>query len=198
MGEWESSMEEVGGVMTKSFLFDSFNIQGVQLIEGFETQDERGGSAKNFSYVELGKNGIDFRPLEILTINSKKNVVRGLHFQREKGQSKLISCISGELFVAVVDLRMDSVTLGEWCSVILTKSSQSIYIPIGCAVGTMALNDSIFVCACGENIFIPEYDAGIRWDDKQIAIVWPDNKGQEYVVSEKDRSLPMFREHSQE
>lgn len=182
--------------MVKTFLGDSFSIQGVKLIEGFEIQDERGGSAKVFSYTELGKDGIDFYPLEILTINSKKNVVRGLHFQREKGQSKLISCIMGEMFVAVVDLRMDSETFGEWSSAILTKPSQSIYIPVGCAVGTMALADSIFVCACGENAFIPEYATGIQWNDEDIAINWPDNEGQGFVISEKDRSLPTFREYT--
>lgn len=198
MGKWQSSMEEVGGVMAKSFVFDNFNIEGVRLIDGFETQDDRGINSKIFSYAELSKNGINFRPLEILTITSKKNVVRGLHFQREKGQSKIISCINGRVFVAVVDLRMNSVTFGEWCSTTLTRSSQSIYIPIGCAVGTMALVDSVFLCACGENIFIPEYDAGIRWNDKDIAIVWPDNESKEYIVSEKDKNLPTLREYRQE
>lgn len=187
-------MEEVGEVMAKIFLFESFDIPDVRLINGFESNDDRGGNAKSFSYSELIKNGIDFIPLEILTINSKKNVVRGLHFQREKGQTKLISCISGRLFVVIVDLRMNNATFGKWCSVILNKPSQSIYIPAGCAVGTMAFVDSVFLCACGENIFIPEYDAGIRWDDPDINILWPQCEEITYILSDRDANLKTLKE----
>lgn len=194
MGERQCPMEEVGGVMAKTFLFDSFDIPEVQLIDGFESNDDRGGSTKSFSYSELIKNGIDFMPLEILTIYSKKNVVRGLHFQREKGQTKLISCISGKLFVAVVDLRVNNMTFGKWCSVIINKPSQSIYIPAGCAVGTMALADSAFICACGENVYIPKYDAGIRWDDPDINILWPQCEGIAHILSDRDTNLMTLKE----
>lgn len=187
-------MEEMGDVMAKFLVFESFDIPNVQLIDGFESNDDRGGNAKCFSYYELLKNDIDFMPLEILTIKSKKNVVRGLHFQKEKGQTKLISCISGRLFVVVVDLRMNNATFGKWCSVILTKPSQSIYIPAGCAVGTMALVDSVFSCACGENIYIPEYDAGIRWNDPDINILWPQCEGITYIISDKDANLMTLKE----
>lgn len=173
---------------TKNAVFD------VKLISGSETNDYRGSNTKNFSYSKLLQDNIDFWPLEILTIYSKKNVVRGLHFQREKGQTKIITCISGSLFVAVVDLRVDSKTFGKWHSVILSGAQQSIYIPIGCAVGTMALVDSTFMCFCGENEFIPEYSAGIRWDDSDINIMWPYYEGINYILSDRDKNLMTLKE----
>lgn len=194
-------MEGMGkeeGIMIKAFSVDNLDITGVRLIKGFEAYDQRGRSVKNFSYPELAKNGIDFRPLEILTICSKKNVVRGLHFQKKYGQSKLISCISGSIFVAVVDIKPDSATFGKWCSVVLSNPSQSLYIPKEYAVGTMALEDAIFTCACGDNIFMPEYDGGIRWDDNDIGIVWPNKICQKSILSERDEKLPLFKEYMQE
>lgn len=201
MGIGKCSMEGMGkeeGIMIKAFSVDNLDITGVRLIKGFEAYDQRGRSVKNFSYPELTKNGIDFRPLEILTICSKKNVVRGLHFQKKHGQSKLISCILGNIFVVVVDIKPDSITLGKWCSVVLSDSSQSLYIPKEYAVGTMALEDALFTCVCGDNVYMPEYDCGICWNDKDVGIIWPDTKGQEAVVSERDKNLPSYREYMRE
>lgn len=186
------------GIMVKSFSMKDFDIPGLRLIKGFESHDDRGKNVKFFSYPELIKDNIDFQPLEILTIWSKKNVVRGLHFQKRYGQSKLISCISGSLFVVAVDLNLSSKTFGKWCSVVLSEPTQSFYVPKECAVGTMALEDTTYICNCGDNAFMSEYDCGLRWDDKDIGIIWPNIMCQKPIVSERDGKLPLLREYMQE
>ena len=78
---------------------ESLEIPEIKLIEVYKSGDERGSNIKIFSKEELEKNGIDFSPLEILLLHSNKNVLRGLHYQKQCGQSRIISCIRGEVFV---------------------------------------------------------------------------------------------------
>ena len=105
----------------------------------------------------------------------------------------MISCIRGKLFIAVVDLNQESRSLGKWCSVILNRPSQMLYVPDDCAVGSFAMKQTDFICMFGENSFISGYDSGIIWNDKEIAIDWP--KGVKNVIlSEKDRNWPTFKE----
>ena len=98
--------------------------------------------------------------------------------------------------MVAVDLNQGSETFRQWCSAVLTRPSQAFYVPKECAVGTLALTDSLFICACGDNVFIPEYDTGIRWNDKEINIKWPIGVNRELLISEKDAKLPLFCDYS--
>ena len=168
-------------------------IPKVILLEGLGGEDERGQSAKFFSREALKTVEIDFTPLEILSIRSNENVLRGIHFQKQYRQSRTISCIRGELFVAVVDLNLGSRFWGKWCSVILNRPSQMLYVPSDCAVGSFAMKQTDFICMFGENSFIVGDDSGIIWNDKEIAIDWP-KEVENVILSEKDRNWPAFKE----
>lgn len=89
--------------------------------------------------------------------------------------------------MAKVDLAPKSVSFGKWDSVLTENPSHMIYVSEKCVVGTMAIMDSIFICLCGSNVFMPKYGAGIYWDDKIIGIAWPDTdkvkKGQLFMSS---------------
>lgn len=168
-------------------------ISGVVLVTPFYSADDRGSVIKDYSEKNFLDNGIEFVPKETLYISSQKKVLRGLHFQRIKGQAKLIRCIIGSIFGVVVDLRLESPTLGRWISYELDqKRREELFIPDGCAFGSLALEDALIVCKCGENYY-KEYDDGIKWNDTDLNIRWPikDN----LIISPKDRKLQSFRSY---
>lgn len=178
--------------MNTNYKFEEQRISGVYVITPFSSSDFRGAGIKDFSEEVFKQNGICFQPKEILTIKSKRGVLRGLHFQRVKEQAKLIRCISGRLWCAVVDIRKERATFGQWLSVDINEEME-IYVPGDCAVGTLALEDSLMLCTYDEKYY-REYDDGIRWDDKDIGVEWPlDQIGGSPLISEKDRFLGSFQ-----
>lgn len=168
-------------------------IAGVFEITPFLATDERGYMIKDYSRNIFRDNGISFEPVETLKIFSHKNVLRGLHFQRVKIQAKLVQCISGRIWSAVVDLRHNSNTFGKWISVdIDCENGKELLIPGGCAFGTLAMSDSLISCELDENYY-PEYDDGILWNDSVIEVQWPlESLNGNVVVSEKDKQLQSF------
>lgn len=177
--------------MNIEYKFEEQCISGVYKIMPFSSSDYRGYGVKDFSEEVFRENGICFQPKEILTIRSKKGVLRGIHFQRIKGQAKLIRCIEGKLWCAVVDIRKDRATFGQWISVDINEGME-IYVPGDCAVGTLALEDSLMLCTYDEKYY-GGYDDGIRWDDMDIGIEWPlDEIEGVPVLSEKDKRLGAF------
>ncbi len=182
--------------MARQYAFDELAIAGVIQITPFFSSDERGSSSKDYSREVFRDHGIRFDPVEILTIVSKKNVLRGLHFQKARGQGKLIRCISGNVWAVVADVRKDSKTCGKWVSAEISDGKELI-IPKDCAFGTYALEDSQMMCMC-DDVFVAEYAAGIRWDDPTLKIEWP-FMGQEMpTISEKDAGLPLFEDYLKE
>lgn len=181
-------------MVEQQYEFKDMGIPGVKLIHPLVVKDERGKMIKDYSKEIFFKHGVNINPIENLCINSKIGVIRGIHFQRTKEQPKLIRCIMGHLWGVVVDLRPESDMLGKWCSMDLTPIDE-IFVPEQCAFGTLALEDSVFTCICGEK-FYPEYDDGIVWNDVDLAISWPlENVGNKAVLSEKDRNLQTYRSY---
>lgn len=173
------------------YKFEEQSINGVYKIIPFSTLDFRGDSVKDFSEEVFRENGICFQPKEILTIRSKKGVLRGIHFQRIKGQAKLIRCITGRFWCVVVDVKKSSKTFGQWISVDINEGNE-IYVPKNCAVGTLALEDSYMICSCDEQYF-GEYSDGIYWKDSDVGVEWPlDQIGGQPVLSENDKKLGSF------
>ena len=169
-----------------------FQLPDVKLIEVQGFCDERGGNVKLFSSGELKAVDIDFTPLEILVIHSNRNVLRGLHYQKEYGQSRIVACLSGEMFVAAVDVNSGKNSCGQSITHVLRQPYQCIYIPAGYALGTYALTDTDFLCICGEHPYYKEYASGIRWDDPELGIGWP-VEGKTVILSETDKKLPYYK-----
>jgi len=125
---------------------------------------------------------------------SKKNVVRGLHFQIKKPQAKFISVISGKIFDVVIDLRKKSKTFGKKFEIVLdSKKNTSLYIPEGFAHGFKALkNNSIMLYACNTKRY-PDLENGILWNDSELKIKWPNIK--KNIISNKDKKNMSFNEY---
>ena len=118
--------------------------------------------------------------------------LRGLHFQQRHQQAKLVRAISGEIFDVAVDLRRGSATYGRWVGVVLSaENRRQLYIPRGFAHGFQVLSEqAVFAYKCGD-VYHPEDEGGLRYDDADIGIVWP---GQDTpILSEKDQNWPALR-----
>lgn len=182
-------------MIVQNFNMESIFIPDVWLIHPFVTRDDRGEVRKTYGQ-DLPENGLFFSPLETLVIESKQSVLRGLHFQEEKWQSRLIECPVGKIWGTVVDLRPSSNTYGKWQGFELDKMTE-LFVPQGCAFGSLALENSIIICECGENFYQEQLCSGIRWDDADIGIDWPlELLGKQPIVSEKDEALQLFGQFS--
>ena len=170
------------------------DIEAIKLIETNYFADERGSNVKIFSNAELRDMGIDFITKEILAIHSYKNVLRGLHFQAVYGQSRIVTCLKGSIFLAIVDVNPGSKFLGRNCSYVLDKPNKYVYIPDGYAVGTYAMEDADFLCICGNNVFKPQCAKGVIWNDSTLHIKWPFTNSNELIISRADQSLPTLND----
>ena len=121
--------------------------------------------------------------------------MRGLHFQRPPyDQAKLVRCIEGEVLDVVVDLRIKSKTYGQHLVVLLSgDNKRQLFVPRGFAHGFVVISDSATFAYKVDNIYAPNHDAGIRWNDKELNIQWGIEHS-EVLVSEKDSKLPFFSE----
>ena len=121
---------------------------------------------------------------------SKKDVLRGLHYQLAPyPQAKLVRCTFGSIFDVIVDIRSDSETYGEWASVELNgNNNKQIWIPEGFAHGFLVLSDSAIVQYKTTNLWVKNLERTIRWDDNTIGIAWPIHNAQKLHLSDKDNN----------
>ena len=174
--------------------FKSTELDGVCLIEPFCAVDERGYFLKDYNENIFKENGIEFVVKESFYSFSQKNVLRGMHFQREKQMQKLVRCMSGKILDVVCDLREDSKTFMKYQQFILSAENMNeLYIPGGFAHGFLALENSVVSYKCGE-CFIGDYDDGIVWNDKTLNIAWDIDDESEIIISKKDKNLQTFKE----
>lgn len=167
------------------FSFKKLEIQDVILIETAEFKDERGFFMETYKKSEFSKDNIaDF--LQENHSYSKKNVLRGLHYQKEpKSQGKLVRCVKGEIFDVAVDIREDSPTFRKWIKVILSeKNKLQIFIPPGFAHGFCVLSDEAEVIYKCTSEYSKEHEGGIMWNDPKIGIKWPISNP---ILSDKDK-----------
>ena len=124
---------------------------------------------------------------------SSKGVVRGLHFQKPPyEQSKLVRCIEGEVLDVAVDIRKNSKTYGKHVQVLLSGDNKfQLFVPRGFAHGFLVLSDNATIAYKVDNIYAPDHDAGIRWNDKELNIQWG-LEDSEVIISGKDAELPFF------
>ena len=175
--------------------FEKTNIEGLFLIRPHIYEDHRGLLKKVYERQTFAEHGIDFQVYEELETTSKFGVLRGLHFQTEHAQGKLIRVARGRLQDVAVDVRKDSKTFGQHFSVELSQENRlMLYLPEGLAHGCLALeNDTTFYYLCTQPYF-SGFDSGIYWNDKDLNISWKLNE-KEIIVSEKDQHLQSFQEY---
>lgn len=124
--------------------------------------------------------------------NSKKGVLRGLRFQKQYPQAKLVRCIEGEVFDACVDLRKGSSTYGKWHGVVLSaEKGNQFMMPRGFAHGFVVLSEIATFCYKVDEFYHPEDEGGLMYDDPDIGADWPDVG--EVLLSEKDKSAKSFK-----
>lgn len=175
------------------FSFQPTDLFGLVAIRPRVVPDERGCLMKSFEQGIFRQQGILLTPYEELTSQSRKGVIRGLHFQREHSQDKLVRVLHGAVYDVAVDLRRGSPTFGQWRGFTLSAENQEmLYIPKGFAHGFLALEpDTLFNYLCGDQ-YDPDSDGGIVWNDSELKISWPIDQIEELIISEKDQALPSF------
>ena len=175
-----------------TFSFQPLSISDVILIEPVSYIDERGYFLENFHQSIFEENKITTKFIQDNISYSKKNVLRGLHFQKNpKAQAKLVSVLKGEIFDVAVDLRKDSPTYMNYISEKLSSiNHKSLYIPEGFAHGFCVLSNDAYVMYKVNSYFFPEFDSGIIWNDPELNISWPIN---EPILSKKDENLPLLK-----
>jgi len=163
-------------------------IEGLKIIEPVVYGDARGYFMETYNYKDYVKAGIDIQFVQDNQSSSKKGVLRGLHFQINFPQDKLVRVVRGEVFDVAVDLRKDSDTFGQWFGVILSETNKKQFlIPKNFAHGFLVLSDDAeFAYKCSD-YYHPNDEGGIIWNDPGIGIEWPVASRKGLVISEKDQ-----------
>ena len=171
---------------------DLDGIAGLCLIEPRVHGDSRGYFMETWSRRDMEEAGFDIDFVQDNQSSSSKGVLRGLHFQKNHTQGKLVRVTHGEVFDVAVDVRPGSETYGEWVGVTLSSEKKNMfYIPEGFAHGFLVLsNTAEFVYKCTD-VYDPTSDGGIPWNDPDIAVEWP-KLDCEYKTSPKDSAHEPF------
>ena len=120
-------------------------------------------------------------------------ILRGLHYQIQQPQGKLVRAVIGEIFDVAVDIRRNSPTFGQWVGERLSADNKrQLWVPAGFAHGFLVLSDSAEVLYKTTDFYAPQHERAIRWDDPQLAIAWPLAPGVEPILSDKDKTANIF------
>lgn len=172
------------------FNFIETGIKDLYVIEPRVFGDSRGYFMETYNYNDFKEAGLDMVFVQDNQSKSFKGVLRGLHFQVNFPQGKLVRVLSGEVFDVAVDIRKDSPTYKKWYGVVLSaENKKQFYVPAGFAHGFLVLSDEAeFAYKCTE-FYHPEDESGIIWNDPSIGIEWPLEGISEIALSEKDKKL---------
>lgn len=176
-----------------NFTFIETSIKDVYIIEPKVFGDNRGYFMETYKKHDFDEAGLKYDFVQDNQSKSTKGVLRGLHFQKKFQQAKLVRVISGEVFDVCVDLRKGSPTYGKWEGVLLTADNKRQFmIPRGFAHGFVVLSETAeFVYKCDE-MYHPEDEDGLMWNDPDIGIKWPYDG--EPLLSEKDKKHPLLKD----
>lgn len=169
------------------------SIEGAYLITPPASADLRGRFLKLFERDHYRQYGLPFSVQECFFSTSRKNVIRGIHFQLNEPQAKLVSILRGAIRDVIADLRPESATYGKWEAFSLTEENgRALYIPAGCGHGFTSLEDETTMLYLCDGKYDAATDTGIRFDDSDLAIDWGIS-AEEAVVSARDQALMSFR-----
>ena len=175
------------------FAFTCLTIPDVVFIEPQVYPDDRGSFFESFKASDFVKANLPTNFVQDNFSFSKKDVIRGLHYQKDpKAQGKLVSVLRGGVWDVAVDIRRESPTFLNFVAAGLNDQNHAmLYIPPGFAHGFIALTEEVHLLYKCTNEYAPEADAGIRWNDPQIGIPWPAINP---IVSAKDAALPFLEQ----
>lgn len=153
-------------------------IEGLCVITPAVHGDSRGYFMETYSLRDMQEAGIDIAFVQDNQSMSTKGVLRGLHFQKQFPQTKLVRAIRGSVFDVAVDLRKGSATYGKWYGVELTEENKKQFlIPRGFAHGFLVLSDVAEFCYKCDDFYHPNDEGGLAWNDPSIGVIWPDVVG---------------------
>ena len=186
-------------VESGNFTFTETSIEGVVVVDVKSYGDERGYFMETYKRPDFEAGGIKVDFVQDNQSSSTRGVLRGLHFQIEHPQSKLVRVVSGEVFDVAVDLRPGSPTYGKWEGVVLSaENRRQFFVPRGFAHGFLVLSDTAEFCYKCDDVYHPNDEGGLMWDDPAIGVEWPPLAGDEafdpgkVVLSDKDKCHPPF------
>ena len=166
-------------------------IPDVILVEVTKFGDHRGFFMETYHAEKFSTAGISATFIQDNHASSQKNILRGLHYQLKFPQGKLIRCIQGEILDIVVDIRRSSSTFGEWVGEILSsENAKQLYVPPGFAHGYVVRSEQAEVEYKCTELYYPEDDYGILWNDPEIGIDWGIESP---ILSEKDKQQPLLK-----
>lgn len=179
-----------------NFIFENYGgIKGLYHVQPEVRGDARGYFMETYNYNDFKKAGLDMVFVQDNQSMSVRGVLRGLHYQKQFPQGKLVRVLKGEVFDVAVDLRAGSATFGKWFGVTLSAENKKMfYIPEGFAHGFLVISEEAeFAYKCTD-FYHPGDEGGMAWNDPEIGISWPLQEGVELIISEKDQKWGGFAE----
>ncbi|WP_165054726.1 MULTISPECIES: dTDP-4-dehydrorhamnose 3,5-epimerase [unclassified Adlercreutzia] len=186
-------------IVSGNFTFTKTSIEGVVVVDVKSFGDARGAFMETYKRQDFEAGGIICDFVQDNQSLSSRGVLRGLHFQVNHPQSKLVRVVAGKVFDVAVDLRKDSSTFGKWEGVVLSaENRRQFFVPRGFAHGFLVLSDTAVFCYKCDDVYHPNDEGGLLWSDPALGIQWPALEGCEVfdesmiTLSEKDRLYPSF------
>ena len=184
-------------ITSGNFTFTDTSIEGVKIVDVKSYGDRRGYFMETYKRPDFVAGGIDCDFVQDNQSSSVRGVLRGLHFQIEHPQAKLVRVVRGSVFDVAVDLRPGSSTWGKWEGVILSaENRRQFFVPRGFAHGFLVLSDEAEFCYKCDDTYHPGDEGGLMWNDPAIGVEWPALEGDDafdpskLVLSDKDQVHP--------
>ena len=169
------------------------SLPGVLVVKVNAHGDDRGFFMETWNARDFAAAGIDVAFVQDNYSRSAQHTLRGLHYQLEQSQGKLVRVYEGEVFDVAVDMRRSSPTYGRWVGCVLSaRNRDALWVPPGFAHGFLALSDSVGLAYKCTDYYAPEHERVIRWDDPDIGIEWPLPDGAEPILSPRDAAGTSF------
>lgn len=183
-------MDKMGKIVV-----ETFEIEGLKVITPTVIGDARGYFCETYHYEDYKAAGIPDIFVQDNQSASRRGVLRGLHFQIEHPQAKLVRVIRGEVFDVAVDIRKGSPTYGQWHGVLLSEENKKqFYVPKNFAHGFLVLSDYAEFCYKCTDFYHPGDEGGIMYNDPAISVEWPIPEGMDIILSERDTKWPGWKE----
>ncbi len=174
---------------------ETCEIEGLKVVTPTVHGDARGYFMETYNFNDFKEAGIDTVFVQDNQSASKRGVLRGLHFQINHPQCKLVRVIKGEVFDVAVDLREGSKTFGKWHGVLLSEENKKqFYIPGGFAHGFLVLSEYAEFCYKCSDFYTPGDEGGVMYNDPDIGIDWPIPEDMELLLSDRDKVWPSYKE----